>query len=449
MSDMSNTISIEAEQSVLGALLADPLALDRVTFLQAEHFYRPEHRVIFAEILRLVAANQAIDPMTVADKVSGRVEDALAYLGKLRAVEPTGARVRGHADIVVEKAKCRDLLALTTQIQDAVAGQTDVREIADMVVGRIEALVRSSATQEPQRMATMMSAYCDTLEGRHTGAIKPVSTGLTDLDKILGGGLDRGTLNIVAARPAMGKTAFGLGLARHIAMDDGISTFLSMEMARDQVIDRNISAMAQIPLAWLRCPDSNTDYWNRFTATAQRVNDMGLFIDDQTGLNMMAIRAKARKVKRSAGRLDMLVIDQLSFIVGSKLERRHEQVSEYTRSLLALGKELDCPIVLLCQLSRKCEERPNKRPMLSDLAESGAIEQDADTIIFLYRDEVYNPESPDRGTAEAIVAKKRQGSTGMARLTYVGAQTRFDNLSHSWRPELRPEQYKIKKRGFD
>jgi replicative DNA helicase len=234
----------------------------------------------------------------------------------------------------------------------------------------------------------------------------------------------------------------------------GVALFLSMEMPRNQVNDRNISAIGHIPLGWLKNPrgdmGSQTDDERNWKAMADAFGAsraLNLYIDDQTGLHMMSIRAKARRVKRKAGALDVLVIDQLSFITGGKGDR-FELTGEYTRGLVALAKELDIVVLLLCQLNRKCEERPNKRPMLSDLAQSGSIEQDGAYVMFLYRDQVYNPDSPDKGVAEIIVAKQRQGRTGTAHLAYVEDQTRFEDLARSYQhPE--PKTPPATGRGFD
>lgn len=441
--------SNEAEQSVLGGLLSDPEAMDRIPFLEAAHFYRQDHRYIFEEIQRQHAATRTPDPITVAERLGEKIENGLQYLIQMRSTEPTGARIRTHADIVVEKAKRRALIAMSDEMAVAAFGIQEPQEIADFFVGRMEALMRRKTMQEPQRMSSLMNAYVQVLEQRRTGEIRPVATGFEDLDDILGGGIERGTVAVLAGRPSMGKSAMALCIGGNVSAGGDVTCFLSMEMSKDQVLDRRVSAMAEIPLQWLRRPDIDDSQWSSLTRAIQMSETQDFFIDDQTALNMMAIRAKARKIKRSAGRLDLLAIDQLSFIAGSKLERRNEQISEYTRALLALAKELDCAILLLCQLSRKCEERPNKRPLLSDLAESGSIEQDAATIIFAYRDEVYNENSPDRGTAELIVAKQRQGRIGTARLAYLGAQTRFANLARNWMPNVQPRETRHSNRGFD
>jgi replicative DNA helicase len=440
--------SVEAEQSVLGGLLSDPEAIDRIPFLEGAHFYRWEHRLIFEEIHRQHTAARTPDAVTVAERIGDGIENCMQYLVKLRNSEPSGARIRSHADIVVEKAKRRALIVMSDELAAAAFGIQQPAEIADFFVGRMESLVRQKTMQEPERMSSLMHSYVELLEKRRTGEIRPIATGLEALDSILGGGIDRGTLTIIAGRPSSGKSALAIGISGSMAQAGQVAAFLSMEMPKHQVVDRRVATMGGIPLSWLKNPDVDQVQWEAVSNAIRMTEAQEFYIDDQTALNMMAIRAKARKLKRSLGRLDALWIDQLSFITGSRLERRHEQISEYTRGLLALAKELDCAIGLLCQLSRKCEERPNKRPQLSDLAESGAIEQDANTIIFTYRDEIYDPASPDAGTAELIVGKQRQGKTGTARVAYIGEQTRFANLAKNYQHPV-PRPIPAPARGFD
>jgi replicative DNA helicase len=307
----------------------------------------------------------------------------------------------------------------------------------DRIAARLEGLAHAQTDQEPELLADSLASYTELLQARIEGRIKPIQTGFVDLDRQLGGGIDRGTLTIVAGRPAMGKTALGLGIARNVAAL-GTSLFLSMEMPKASINDRNISALGKIPLGWLRNPQDKTPEekarWANITHAFKRAHELSLFVDDQTGLSLLKIRAKARSVKRRKG-LDAIVIDQLSFITGSDLDRLHEAVGEYTRGLLALAKELNVAVILLCQLNRDLEKRLNKRPQMSDLALSGSIEQDAENIIFLYRDEIYNPDSPDRGVAEIITAKQRQGQPGTVGLSYIADQTQFEDLTRLWSPE--------------
>lgn len=445
-----HTVAIRAEQAVLGALLLSNDALDRVSELTPASFYRNDHRMIFTELRAQIAAGKRADAVTVFEAVGDKVEDCLKYCASLRQSAVSAANIRRHADIIIDKATKRALAALSVEMQELAASHQPAATCIDQMASRLEAMGQRATDDEPVLMAHTLAAYLDVLQARMDGTVKPISTGHRDLDMRLDGGLERGTLTVVAGRPGMGKTAFGLGIARNIARDGGVTLFLSMEMSANQVNDRNVAALARVPLRWLRKPGespADTPHWDgigHFAATAEK---MKIFIDDKTGLNMLEIRAKARSVKRKAGGLDVIVVDQLSFITGGKSEKSYEAVGEHTRALVALSKELDCAVILLCQLSRECEKRPNKRPQMSDLAMSGSIEQDAANIMFLYRDEVYNPETPDKGICEVNSIKQRQGEPGVVALTYIGSQTRFEDLTHAWRPQ-REEAASKPRRGF-
>lgn len=448
-----HTVSIRAEQAVLGALLLDNDALDRIGDLEAAHFYRHDHRMIFDEIRRQVAAGQRVDAVTVFEKLNDKVDDCLPYLAKLRSSAVSAVNIKHHAGIVSDKARKRALVALGVEMQELGASHQPAASCIDLVASKLEAMGQVKTSSEPERLEDMMADYADVLQSRMDGTIKPIRTGHADLDAQLDGGLERGTLTVVAARPRMGKTAFGLGIARNIS-HEGVSMFFSMEMSRTQVTDRNVSAIGKIPLKWLRKPGDNPStngsdhaHWTAMSHAFQKSRDMNLVIDAQTGLNTIEIRAKARKVKRQAGALDAIVIDQLSFITGGRSEKSYEAVGEHTRALVALAKELDCAVILLCQLNRDCEKRPNKRPIMADLAMSGSIEQDAANILFLYRDEIYNPETRDKGVCEVNCDKLRQGEPGVVALSYIGSQTRFDDLGYPWRPQESANE-SAPRRGF-
>lgn len=438
--------AIEAEQSVLGSLILDNYAIDRIADLKAEHFYDFDNARLFSEIARQIATGKRCDALTIFDALQATVTDCLPYLTKLQNNTPSSANIGRYASIVIEKAQKRALIALGGEIDGKARGNEGASALIDYAASKLELLAQKAIKQEPMIIADMLTNYVDMLQARMEGSIKPIQTGFKDLDIRLDGGLERGTLSVLAGRPAMGKTAMGLALARNVA-EWGASLFLSMEMSKDQVNDRNISALGKVPVSWLRKPvESDTDAWNRVTSAFHRATQLKMYIDDQTALNMLEIRAKARAVKRKNG-LDLLVIDQLSFITGGTAENKAYELGEYTRGLLALAKELDCAIVLLAQLNRECEKRPNKRPIMSDLSSSGSIEQDAANVIFLYRDEVYNPDSMDKGICEVITTKQRQGEPGTVALTYIGNQTRFEDLHKPWQPPAIRE--KPKSRGFD
>jgi replicative DNA helicase len=377
------------------------------------------------------------------------VQDCLPYLNALTSSIGSSAGAQRYAGIVMDRALKRSVASLGGEMMEMRSSLEPADSIIDSLAAKVEALAQKQTRQEPQRLADMLGSYVDVIQARMDGKIKPIATGFEDLDKRLDGGLERGTLTVVAGRPGMGKTAFGLGIARNVS-EWGSALFLSMEMSRDQVNDRLIASLGKLPIAWLRRPNDKTaedkDRFNNMTHAFQRAQELNLYIDDQTALNMLDIRAKSRSVKRKQG-LDVLVIDQLSFITGGASDKSWEVVGEYTRGLLQLGKELNCAIVLLCQLNRKCEERNNKRPMLSDLAVSGSIEQDAANVIFLYRDEVYDTDSRDKGIAEVITAKQRQGEPGVVGLAYIGNQTRFEDLATPWQQSQQTE--KPRSRGFE
>ena len=443
--DMPLMFSMRAEQSVLGCLLNLNSALDKITDLKTDEFYHADHRKIFDEIVKQINAGKVCDVITVYDGLGDAIDDGLVYLNLLAVSTFSAASIRSHANIVIEFAKKRKLTAICREAIDEIPVRP-VPEISNHVANELERLSQGAAGKDPKRFSDSLTSYVELLQARVDGSIKPISTGFLDLDLRLDGGFERGTLNVLAARPSMGKTAFGLAMARNVA-EWGSVGFLSMEMPFSQVNDRNVAAMARVPISWLRKPnDADEENWTRLTAAFAKADEMKLWIDDETSLNISAIRSKARYIKRRSG-LDLLIIDQLSFITGSNAENKSYEIGEYTRGLLALAKELDCVVLLLAQLNRDCEKRNNKRPMLSDLSSSGSIEQDASTVIMLYRDEIYNPDTPDKGICEVITVKQRQGEPGITPLTYIGNQTRFESVAFKWQsPAMREE---ARSNGFD
>lgn len=445
-----NTTAIRAEQAVLGALLADNDGMDRCGDLEANHFYRNDHRLIFAEILRQVSLGRRCDPITLFEVLSTKVEDCLKYLTNLRQSAVSAVNIRRHAEIVLDKAIKRELAALGIEAQGFSSSHESAAVCVDLVASKLEALSARKTASDPVKVGAMMESYLTMLQSRTDGLMKPIPTGYAHVDEILGGGLERGTLTVIAARPSMGKTALGLGLARNVAAT-GTSLFISMEMSAHQVNDRNVSALGKIPLKWLRMPGENdTGYWDNLSHAVTKAQELNLFIDDQTSLNMVEIRAKARKVKRQAGSLDMIVIDQLSFITGGIGDKSWETIGQYTRACIALAKESDAAVVLLCQLNRECEKRSDQRPVMSDLAMSGSIEQDAANIVFLYQDDIARklPKHEHRHICELIFAKQRQGEQGVVGLKYVNHLTVFEDLPYPYERKADPEPASKPKQGF-
>jgi replicative DNA helicase len=445
-------VALEQEQSVLGALLRNNNAVDALGDLKAEHFYSLTHRAIFKAIVQLVMANQPADVITVYDKLQGQGLEAadLQYLNAMLQNTPSAANIRRYVTIVRDRAIKRGLVEMAHEaIDEAQHSPKDAGELVDEFSSRLEKLAQVSEHGEPELAAESITAHVAMIDEMYHGAdSRAVSTGLTDLDVALGGGMRPGWLVVVAGRPKMGKTALALTVTNHAAKD-GVASVLSLEMTKPELHNRNLASIGRIPLTHLNDPKLMTDEnWDRFTGAVHKISKLHLYLDDEAGLTLFKVAAKAKQVKRKAGRLDLLVIDYLQLMNGPG-DNRNAQIETITRGLKNLGKELGCPVLLLSQLNRELEKRPNKRPQPSDLRDSGSIEQDADAVILLYRDEVYNPETQDKGICEANLALFRHGPTKMVPLVYIGEHVRFENAApsrHPSAPRTPPPSYR---RGFD
>lgn len=444
--------SDDAEQAVLGGLLIDNDSFDRVGSLKADHFYRADHRAIFAEARKLIEAGQSVDIITLDDRLQPSGITDLAYLHSLIANTPSASNIARYADIVRSYAQRREMILLAKAMQDEASqpGAVDTTKLLDKTQSGLERIAESRVKSEPVRVSDDLPMYLQELESRAEGkTTKAIPTGYPGLDKRLKGGIRPGELIIVAGRPKMGKTAFSFNVGMNAAIAGYSVGELSMEMPRTQLHDRNTASVGKVDLDKLLEPQHMTEGdWPRVTHAIKTMEKLNLFIDDQGGLTLMDVRMKAKMIKRRQG-LDLLIIDYLQLMTGEGANRNAE-IEGITRGLKALAKELECGIILLSQLNRQLEQRPNKRPMPSDLRDSGAIEQDCDVALFLYRDEVYNPESLDKGICEVIVGLIRQGEPGTVGLTYIGKQTRFESLPAGYVFGYRPEQAKKKfTRGFE
>ncbi len=433
--------SVEAEQALLGGLMLDNASWDDVGDLVSEDdFYRRDHRLIFSAISELAAQGSPFDVITVSERMEseGKLANTggLAYLGMLAKNTPSAANIKAYAGIVRDHAVARQLINVGTQVSDT-AFNREGRSTAELL-DHAEKLVFDIAEKGARGRRGHISIKdilvkvvdrIDTLF-QQDNPITGVPTGFTDFDDRTSG-LQPSDLIIVAGRPSMGKTTFAMNLAENAAIKTKLPVLVfSMEMPGEQLAMRMMSSLGRIDQHKLRTGKLNDDDWPRLTSAVGLLAETPLFIDDTPALTPTDLRARARRVKREHG-LGLIVIDylQLMQVLGSK-ENRATEISEISRSLKALAKELSVPVVALSQLNRSLEQRPNKRPVMSDLRESGAIEQDADLIVFIYRDEVYNEDSPDKGTAEIIIAKQRNGPIGTARLTFLGQFTRFENYAH-------------------
>lgn len=432
----------DAEQSVLGALLIDNDAYDRLGDLRPEHFYRADHQQVFTTICKAIEAGQPVDVITLSDKLPESV--TLVYLNDLATNIPSSANIGRYADMVRAAAQRRALAAMASEVIEQTQDVVDPAQIIDKAQSTLEAIAEQRAKSEPIKVRDDMVRYIEELEKRSEGdGPKAIPTGFADLDEKMMGGIRRGELWIVAARPKMGKSAFAFNIALNAAETHSVLV-LSMEMPKDQIHDRNVACLGEIDLPRVIDPRKMEQRdWSSLTAAVSRLEQMNLFIDDQGALRLMDVRMKARQVKRRNG-LDLLIIDYLQLMDGEG-DNRNAQIEQITRGLKAMAKEMKIGIVLLSQLNRSLEQRPNKRPMPSDLRDSGAIEQDCDGALFLYRDEVYNEHSHDKGICEVNIGLIRQGQPGTVGLVYVGHQTKFKNLEAHREFGRRPEP--VRQRG--
>jgi replicative DNA helicase len=431
--------SIEAEQSVLGGLLLENRAWDKIAdVVEEEDFYRHDHRLIFRSIAVLAERDKPLDIITLSEWLKDRDElenaGGLAYLGTLAKDTPSAANIKAYADIVREKSVLRQLISIGTEItEDAFnSGDRLSKDLLDDAERKVFEIAEQGNRQKDfKNIKSLLKQTLATIDelSKSDSTITGASTGYTDLDEMTSG-LQPGDLIIVAGRPSMGKTTFSMNLAEFIAINDKkpIAIF-SMEMPAEQLVLRMFASMGRVPLSDIRTGKIREEDWPRIGMAVKTFGETQIFIDDTPALSPTEIRAKARRLAREHGQLGVIVIDYIQLMqTGSASDNRAAEISEISRSLKALAKELKVPVIALSQLNRSLEQRPNKRPIMSDLRESGAIEQDADVIMFIYRDEVYNEDTTDKGMAEVIIGKQRNGAIGKVRLTFTGKYTRFDNF---------------------
>ena len=410
--------SVEAEQSVLGGLLLENSAYDRIAdILTEEDFYRQEHRYVFRAIARLIELSRPADVVTVQEQLQQQDElstvGGLPYLISLAQNTPSAANIRRYAEIVRERSVRRQLAKVGTEIAESNSrGQQGFLKMPNLLKEVVERIDMLYSRDNPDEV---------------TGT----STGFIDLDKRTSG-LQVGDLIIVAGRPSMGKTAFSMNIAEHVAVNEHLPVAVfSMEMGGTQLVMRMLGSVGRLDQHVLRTGQLGDEHWNKLNEAVVKLSDAPMYIDETPGLTALELRARARRLARQyGGKLGLIVIDYLQLMSGSgRGDNRASELGEISRSLKGLAKELSVPVIALSQLSRSVEQRTDKRPMMSDLRESGAIEQDADIIIFMYRDEYYNPDTQFKGLAEAIIAKHRNGPTGKVHLTFLGQFAKFDNAA--------------------
>ena len=435
--------SIEAESSVLGGLLLDNGAWDRVGDLLVDSdFYRHEHKLIYAAIGALINASKPADVITVSEQLQNQGKTAemggLAYLNSLAQYVPSASNIRRYAEIVRERSILRKLVSASDEI--ATNAFNPQGKAIDRILDEAEQKIfnigeeGSRMKQGFQSMDTLVVELLDRVQemADNPNDITGVPTGFYDLDRMTSG-LQPGDMVVLAARPSMGKTAFAINIAEHVALNEGLPVAVfSMEMGASQLAVRVVGSIGRIDQGHLRTGKLSDDEWPRLTEAIEKLRTVSLHIDETPGLTPSELRANARRLARQCGKLGLIVVDYLQLMSGSGGsggDNRATELGEISRGLKMLAKELQCPVIALSQLNRSVEQRTDKRPMMSDLRESGAIEQDADIIMFIYRDDYYNKDSKDPGVAEIIIGKQRNGPTGTVRLTFLKNLTRFESLA--------------------
>ncbi len=435
--------SVEAESSVLGGLLLDNQAWDRVGDLLVDRdFYRYEHRLVFGAISTLVNASKPADVITVFEHLQnlGNAEEVggLAYLNSLAQYVPSAGNIRRYAEIVRERSILRKLVSASDEIATNAFNPQGkpVAKILDEAEQKIFNIGEEGSRMKQgfQGMDTLVVQLLDRVQemADNPNDITGVPTGFYDLDRMTSG-FQAGDMVVLAARPSMGKTALAINIAEHVALNEGLPVAVfSMEMGASQLAVRIVGSIGRIDQTHLRTGKLTDEEWPRLTEAIEKLRDVSLHIDETPGLTTSELRANARRLARQCGKLGLIVVDYLQLMSGSSSdgENRATELGEISRGLKMLAKELQCPVIALSQLNRSVETRTDKRPMMSDLRESGAIEQDADVIMFIYRDDYYNKDSKEPGVSEIIIGKQRNGPTGTVKLAFIKNLTRFESLAH-------------------
>ncbi len=431
--------NLQAEESLLGAMLLskDAIAAVMEVGLTPADFYKPSHGHIYDAITTLAVAGEPVDPVTVGDELNraGLLEQVggVGILNDLQTLTPATTSAARYGRIVEEHSLLRRLIWVADEIvEDAYGLPEDVTKLIDEAESKVFRIAEHRVRDSMGELGDLLGATLDRLEQLYerNESITGVPSGYTDLDQVLSG-LQPSSLVVVGARPAMGKTSFALGMATHAALEANRPVLVfSLEMSQLELSQRILCSEARVDASRVRNGRLADADWTKLHHAVGRLATAPIFIDDNASTTIMDIRAKSRRLRSRVGDLGLVVVDYIQLMTGrSSAENRQVEVAEISRNLKILARELECPVVALAQLNRGLEQRADKRPMLSDLRESGSLEQDADVVLFLYRDEVYNAETPDRGTAEVIIAKHRSGPTGSVRLAWLDHYTKFANMA--------------------
>lgn len=434
--------SLEAEQAVLGGLMLDNNGFDDVSEIVSDvDFYRRDHRLIYSAMFQLAEQTKPFDVITLGEVLdnSGVLDQAggMAYLAELAKNTPSASNIKAYADIVRDRSVLRQMIQVSNEVAESAFDPQgrSTSQLLDEAERKVFAIAEQGAKKGgPEGIKSILKATVDRIDALFSNdeALTGLSTGFTDLDEMTSG-LQPSDLVIIAARPSMGKTTFSMNVVENAIIRTGKPALVfSMEMPSESIVMRMLSSLGRIDQTRIRSGKLEEEDWPRFNSAISMLAEQKLFIDDQGGLSPVELRARARRVAREVGQIGIIMVDYLQLMQVPGSESRVAEISEISRSLKGLAKELNCPVVALSQLNRSLEQRPNKRPVMSDLRESGAIEQDADVIMFIYRDEVYNEDTEDKGIAEIIIGKQRNGPIGSLRLAFLGKYTRFEDLAHDY-----------------
>ena len=436
----SSPQSIEAEKSVLGSMMIDKNVIAQaVEILSAEDFYRDAHKYIFKSIVEMYQRDEPIDEITLLEhlKSTDRLEKSggISYITEIGSTVLTTANVKSYIKIVEDKATLRKLIDSSTKIiESCYNNQDDVEKVIDVAEQKIFDLAEKKSSSDFEPLSDILERGFEQIETlfNNKGEVTGVGSGFKDLDDLTSG-FQKGDMILIAARPSMGKTTFALNIAEHAALREGKSVVIfSLEMSKEQLAYKLLCSEANVDMLKLRTGNLEDKDWENIARASGPLSSAKIYIDDTAGVSIMEMRSKCRRLKIEYG-IDLILIDYLQLMSGSGEESRQQEVSEISRNIKAIAKEMQCPVIALSQLSRAPEQRADHRPMLSDLRESGSIEQDADLVMFLYRDEYYNKETEEKNVAECIIAKQRNGPVGNVKLAWIGQFSKFGNLEHNYR----------------
>lgn len=429
---------LDAEKAVLGCLMANNRAFESIADLEPHHFIQPEHVRIYRVIFQMLSKSRPVDPITVMASLQakGQLEEVggMAYLNEIATGNFSVANIANYAQIVINEFRRFEMKSLCFDSIGRLDAQLDPLEIGGMLVERVSKITENKAQDSISDADGLLAEHIDLMQKRQEGRQIVFKTGLDDLDRKLCGGFSGGDLVILAARPAMGKTAMSLSVALNMAEHHNV-LFFSMEMTKAQLMDRAMANLGSLPLEWIRNPvDEGDGKGARHTMAFHKFQQLKLHVDDKAGRRLVEIQSIAKQINRKK-KLGAIVVDYLGLMRGGNTNSRNLELGEYTKGLKQLAKELDIPVICLAQLNRQVENRAGQRPNLSDLRDSGEIEADADTVMFIHREEYYNPDTTMKGVAEIIIAKQRQGETGFVGTAFLGSFQRFANLSFEYKRE--------------